>query len=146
MGSLIGKGIRRQAQKVGSLGGVRERRKRRRQLEAVSSRAQEVLVNRLDSRREQLASVMELMAGGLESATRRLPAPFSRQAKEAGDRVLRGASTWLREGSAEDLVRQAQDGMKQHPGLSMAGLLGVGVLAGRMLRASGVGESAGRRL
>lgn len=147
MGSLIGKGLRRQAHALGSRGGVRERRKDGRRLEAASPSAQERVVERVEAHREQLASVLALVAGGLESARRRFPDPLSRQAAEVGGRVLRGASTRLHQESAEELVRQAGNTLRQRPGLSLAGLLGVGVLAGRMLRASGMGESAaGRRM
>lgn len=146
MGSIIGKGLGRQAHRLGALGGATSRRKLQRQLGPAASFAQERVVQRLDAGREQLAGVLDVVAGGLENATRRFPDPISRRAFQTGGRFLRDASSRLQEESGEALVRQAQKAVREHPAVAVAGLFGAGMLAGRVLRASGLMESAaGRR-
>lgn len=99
--------------------------------------ARREVLDRFDAQREVLVSRLGDVAGGLlEDAARRLPGGLGEPVLAAGSRVLEEAASRLQEGSAEDLVQAAQRRLMERPGLSMLGLMGVGVLAGRLVRVS----------
>jgi hypothetical protein len=107
------------------------------QLGQAAQVARERVVDRLDFQRGAVASALEDVGRGLEDATHRTRSPWPRKALEVGGRVLREASTRLDEYSTEELLDEAGRLVKRNPGWTAAGLLGVGMLAGRLLRASG---------
>ncbi|MCE9673158.1 hypothetical protein LY474_35665 [Myxococcus stipitatus] len=118
------------------------RGKARRQLEQLSGRARERMLERLDDQRDAFVRALEDTAHGLERATGRNPSSLTQRMLETGGRALRGASTHLGGHSAEELLAQAGRQVRQRPGWWMTGLLGAGLLAGRVLRASGVVEAS----
>jgi hypothetical protein len=141
MGSVKTKG-RRQAR-----GGARRQTPRmqvaQQQIDQVTGKARERAMERLDLQRDVLVSALEDIARGLESANRRTSSRMSRKVLEAGGRALRGASSWLDEASAEELLGRTGEALRQRPAWLITGLLGTGVLVGRMFRAAGAGELEG---
>ncbi|GEN10315.1 hypothetical protein SAMN05443572_11083 [Myxococcus fulvus] len=115
----------------------------REQLGELAGRARKQVLGRLDDQRGALVSAMEEAAHGIQRATRRSPDALSQRVLELGERALRGASSRLDEHSVESLVRSAERQVRQRPGLLVTGLLGAGVLAGRVFRASGASPSEG---
>ena len=104
--------------------------------------ARERVIERLDAHRGAISSALEDAARGLESAGRRTGSPLSRELLRAGDRALRDVSIRIDEHSVEGVLTAAGETLRRRPGLTVAGLLGVGLLAGRAFRASG--DSKGR--
>lgn len=95
----------------------------------------EPLLERLEMGRTALLVSIDEVAHGLDSATRRASSPVSRRLLKTGGRVLRSASAQIDEHSVEELLERAGDAVRRRPGLTMATLLGAGVVAGRLLRA-----------
>jgi|GEM_PF-5023661 len=114
------------------------------QLEQVRGYARGKVMDRLDFQRGLLVSALEDMAEGLGSATRRAPSPLSKRMLEQGERVFRGASSRLDEQSVTALLDRTGQFVRQRPGLLLTGLLGAGLLAGRVFRASSAGDVEGR--
>ncbi|GEL73911.1 hypothetical protein MVI01_56950 [Myxococcus virescens] len=110
------------------------------QLEQVTGYARGRVKERLDFQRGLLVSVLEDMAEGLSSATRRAPSPASQRMLETGERMFRGASSRLDAQSVEAFLDRTGQFVRQRPRLLLTGLLGAGLLAGRMFRASGAGD------
>lgn len=106
-------------------------------------RAGAEVMERLDLQRSVLAAMIDDVAHGLENATRRSPSPLSRQVLQAGERALRNASSKLEEHPMEELLDRSAKLVAKRPGLAIAGLLGAGVIAGRVFRARGAGADAG---
>ncbi|WP_426750314.1 hypothetical protein [Myxococcus sp. Y35] len=113
------------------------------QFEQVTGYARGRVMERLDFQRGLLVSVLEDMAEGLGSATRRAPSPASQRMLETGERMFRGASSRLDEQSVEALLDRTGQFVRQRPGWLLTGLLGAGMLAGRLFRASGAGAGEG---
>ncbi|QDF03312.1 signaling protein [Myxococcus xanthus] len=87
------------------------------------------------SQREALiANFAQSGASLLTVAARRLPTVLTRPVLEGGSRVLQDTTLYLQEGSMEEWLRDAQKKLKERPGSSILGLLGIGLLAGRLLR------------
>ncbi|WNZ64807.1 hypothetical protein QEG98_14770 [Myxococcus sp. MxC21-1] len=92
-------------------------------------------LERLHSQREALiANVAQSGARLLTVAARRLPTVLTLPVLEGGSRVLQDTTLYLQEASMEELLRAAQKKLKASPGSSILGLLGIGLLAGRLLR------------
>ncbi|MCE9670111.1 PDZ domain-containing protein [Myxococcus stipitatus] len=92
-------------------------------------------MERLHAQREALiADVAQSGARLLTVAARRLPTVLTRPVLEGGSRVLRDTTLYLQEGSMDEWLRDAQKRLKQRPRSSILGLLGIGLLAGRLLR------------
>ncbi|MBL0692873.1 hypothetical protein [Comamonas sp. JC664] len=113
------------------------------QLEQVTGYARGRVMERLDFQRGLLVSVLEDMADGLGSATRRAPSPASQRVLETGERVVRGASSRLNEQSVEALLDRTGQFVRERPGWLLTGLLGAGLIAGRVYRASNAGDVEG---
>jgi hypothetical protein len=113
------------------------------QLGQVTGAARERVMERLDLQRDMLVSTLEEIARGLESANRRTSSRLSRKVLDAGGRALRGASAQLDDASVEELLGRAGAALRQRPSWLIAGLMGTGLLAGRVFRASGAGELGG---
>ncbi|WP_223643662.1 hypothetical protein [Corallococcus sp. EGB] len=113
------------------------------QLDQVADYARGRVMDRLDFQRGVLVSVLDDMAEGLGSATRRAPSPASQRMLETGERIFRGASSRLEEQSVEAFLDRTGQLVRQRPGWLLTGLLGAGLLAGRMFRASSAGDVEG---
>ncbi|WP_246137044.1 MULTISPECIES: hypothetical protein [Myxococcus] len=120
------------------------KRLKRQPLEHAAGFARDRVIERLDVQRGDLAQALEDAARGLEQATRRTPSPLSQHMLETGERVLRGASSRLDQHSVGELMEHAGRQVRQRPGWLISGLLGVGLIAGRVFRASGVTDTEGR--
>ncbi|WP_237079412.1 PDZ domain-containing protein [Myxococcus xanthus] len=92
-------------------------------------------MERFHAQREALiANVAQSGARLLTVAARRLPTVLTRPVLEGGSRVLQDTTLYLQEASMEEWLRAAQRKLKERPGSSILGLLGIGLLAGRLLR------------
>ncbi|WXH29445.1 hypothetical protein WA016_03404 [Myxococcus stipitatus] len=140
-------GLMKSKRERGARGAARRaaagKRQGRQRLDEVAGLARARVLERLDGQRGALVSALEDAADGLERATRRSSSPLSLHVLGAGGRVLRGASSRLDEHSAEALLARAGQQARQHPGWWVTGLLGAGVLAGRLFRAHGMAEASG---
>ncbi|GHG94886.1 PDZ domain-containing protein [Comamonas sp. JC664] len=89
----------------------------------------------LHARREALiAHFAQSGAKLLTVAARRLPTVLTRPVLEGGSRVLQDTAFYLQEATMEELLNAAQKKLKEQPGSSLLGLLGIGLLTGRLLR------------
>ncbi|MGA9520241.1 MAG: hypothetical protein WBV82_02180 [Myxococcaceae bacterium] len=107
-----------------------------------------------DERRQQMKQQFEAQVGQLlttaeqtaqkflRRVTKQLPDSVARPLEEAGTRALRDGTSRLHEMSTTEMVQAAYTQLKTRPALSVASLLGVGVLAGRLVRAVGAKASA----
>jgi hypothetical protein len=141
MGSVKTRG-KRQARR-GARGQTPRMQTAQEQLGEVTGKARERVMARLDVQRDVLVSALEDVARGLESATRRTSSRLSRRALEAGGSALRSVSSRLDETSVDELLGRTGQFLVQRPAWLITGLLGTGLLAGRVFRASGMGELEG---
>ncbi|WP_426749831.1 PDZ domain-containing protein [Myxococcus sp. Y35] len=96
---------------------------------------QETLPQDVQAQREALiANFAQSGARLLTVAARRLPTVLTQPVLEGGSRVLQDTTLYLQEASMEEWLRAAQKKLKERPGSSILGLLGIGLLAGRLLR------------
>ena len=92
-------------------------------------------LEQLYAQREALiANLAQSGARLLTVAARRLPTVLTRPVIEGGSRVLQDTTLYLQEGSMDEWLRDARKRLKEKPGSSILGLLGIGLLAGRLLR------------
>ncbi|QDE89702.1 signaling protein [Myxococcus xanthus] len=109
--------------------------RKRVQQETLSQDVQAQEMERFHAQREALiANVAQSGARLLTVAARRLPTVLTRPVLEGGSRVLQDTTLYLQEASMEEWLRAAQRKLKERPGSSILGLLGIGLLAGRLLR------------
>lgn len=80
-----------------------------------------------------LAATLAGLADSVDGATKRVPDYLSRQALATGSRTLRETSAMLTGEAPKDRIKAATERVKEHPALAIAGLAGVGFLAGRMI-------------
>jgi len=105
------------------------------QVTHAAGRARGRVIDHLDDQRQALSSALEDAARGLEKAGRRSGSPLTRELMRTGDQALREVSARIDAGSVEEVLHAATQTIKRRPGLAIAGLLGVGALAGRAFRA-----------
>ena len=88
--------------------------------------------------RDLLASTLE-DAGGklLHIAAKRVPDALSGAVLDVGTRALRDTASRIRETPTTQWVSTARQQLHDRPGLTFVGLMGMGVLAGRLLRLKG---------
>ncbi|WP_223643719.1 PDZ domain-containing protein [Corallococcus sp. EGB] len=116
---------------IGNGGNTRKRV----QQETLPQDVQAQEMERFHSQREALiANVAQSGARLLTVAARRLPTVLTRPVLEGVSRVLQDTTLYLQEGSMEEWLRDAQKKLQERPGSSFLGLLGIGLLAGRLLR------------
>ncbi|WP_338865626.1 PDZ domain-containing protein [Myxococcus stipitatus] len=109
--------------------------RKRAQQETFPQDGQAQEMERFHSQREALiADVAQSGARLLTVAARRLPTVLTRPVLEGGSRILQDTALYLQEGSMEEWLHDAQKKLKERPGSSILGLLGIGLLAGRLLR------------
>ncbi|ABF89530.1 PDZ domain protein [Myxococcus xanthus DK 1622] len=109
--------------------------RKRVQQETLPQDVQAQELERFHAQREALiANVAQSGARLLTVAARRLPTVLTRPVLEGGSRILQDTTLYLQEASMEEWLRAAQKKLKARPGSSILGLLGIGLLAGRLLR------------
>ncbi len=109
--------------------------RKRVQQETLPQDVQAQEMERLHAQREALiANFAQSGARLLTVVARRLPTVLTLPVLEGGSRVLQDTTLYLQEGSMEEWLRGAQKMLKERPGSSILGLLGIGLLAGRLLR------------
>ncbi|NOK03636.1 PDZ domain-containing protein [Myxococcus xanthus] len=109
--------------------------RKRVQQETLPQDVQAQEMERFHAQREALiADVAQSGARLLTVAARRLPTVLTRPVLEGGIRVLQDTTLYLQEASMEEWLHAAQKKLKARPGSSILGLLGIGLLAGRLLR------------
>jgi len=106
----------------------------REQAHRLSGAARERAMSQLDQAKGHLTSSLEQVANGLERACDDMQDAMAKKALQTAARFVRKTSDNLCQGSAEDIVRVVGDTARDRPGFVLAGLLGVGFLAGRLLR------------
>lgn len=108
----------------------------RQQVGHAAGRARDRVIDRLDDHRDALSSALDDAARGLEKAGRRTQSSISRELLMAGDHVLREASSRIDAHSVESALEAAGEALRKRPAWAVAGLFGVGILAGRAVRAA----------
>jgi hypothetical protein len=95
--------------------------------------AREKAVGQLDTAKGQLTGILGSVADGLEKAGREAEGPAAK-AFDMAAQFVRTANDRVSSGNAEDLLAEAQTQLRNRPGLALAGLVGIGFLAGRLIK------------
>jgi ElaB/YqjD/DUF883 family membrane-anchored ribosome-binding protein len=114
--------------------------KAREQLEPQMEKAKEQLDTGMEKAKEQADAGMDKAAGGLESAAERIKGMTGEgegAPAQAGVKLAEGmetAATYLKEHSSDELLKDLEGYVKQHPTQALVGAIFAGILVGRILR------------
>jgi ElaB/YqjD/DUF883 family membrane-anchored ribosome-binding protein len=96
--------------------------------------AKEKAQDQLESYKGQLTSMLEGLAGSLEKAKEHADDNLSQKALDTAAGYVRRTCDRLNQHSTDELMHQMRDQVREKPALFVAGLVGVGFFAGRLLR------------
>jgi hypothetical protein len=114
--------------------------KAKEQLEPGMEKAKEQLDHGLDKAKDQVDSGMDKAAEGLESTAERIKGMAGEGdglPAQAGTKIAEGmesAATYLKEHSSDELFKDLEGYVKEHPAQALVGAVFAGYLVGRIMR------------
>lgn len=119
----------------GSAGGDRSfADKGREKAKELTGLAKEKAVTQLDSVKGQVCSVLGDVAKGLERGGQETEAPAAKKLFQSAAQWVRQTNDRVCSASAQDLLEEVGDQLRGRPAVALAGLVGIGFLAGRIMK------------
>lgn len=88
----------------------------------------------VDHRKDEVVQGLHQLASTLESASRDIPSGMARGLVDNAVGFIHKASDRIENSTTEELLRDVQDGIRDRPGVFVAGCVALGFFAGRFLK------------
>jgi ElaB/YqjD/DUF883 family membrane-anchored ribosome-binding protein len=92
------------------------------------------VLDRVDERKHEVVQGLHTLADTLDKASRDVPEGIARTALGSAVGLIHKATDRIENGTTEELLREAQDRVRERPGLFVAGCVALGFLAGRLVK------------
>jgi hypothetical protein len=100
----------------------------------LSGMARGRVIDRVDERKHEVVQSLHTLADTLDKASRDVPEGIARTALGSAVGFIHKATDRIENGTTEELLRDAQDRVRERPGLFVAGCVALGFLAGRFVK------------
>jgi hypothetical protein len=91
-------------------------------------------LGRVDARKHEVVEGLHSLADTLEKASRDIPSGMARGVLDGAVGLIHKATDRIENGTSEELLREAQERVRQSPGAFIAGSVALGFFAGRFLK------------